>query len=90
MDEIQNDIENSQQRFTILKQDIQQLATHLPELKQSFQDLPELLEALAWVQEMFVLVERNIEIDVREDVKKEMERLQVIWIFDGFFSRVVI
>ena len=86
MDEIQNNIENSQYHFTILKQDIQQLATHSPELKQSFQDLPELLEAfIAWVQGMFVLVERNSEIDVREDVEKEMERLQVIWIFDGFF-----
>eukprot|EP00111_Clytia_hemisphaerica_P004722 TCONS_00013567-protein len=78
VDEICHDIQNSQQRFTTLKQDIQQLATHLPELKQSFQDLPKLLEALAWVQEMFVLVERNIEIDMREDVEKEMERLQLL------------
>lgn len=58
--------------------EIKDVAASLPLLKESFEDLPPLLESLAWVQEVLVLIEIDIEINDREDVDKEMNRLKVI------------
>ena len=46
-------------------------------MKESFDHLPQLLESLAWVQELFVLVSLEIEIDDKDDVDKEIDRLKV-------------
>ena len=76
-DEIESDISTSKERFEKLKLDIEGVATCLPHLKESFENLPPLLESLAWVQELMVLIDIDVDINEREDVEKEMNRLQV-------------
>ena len=76
-DEIESDIVTSKERFEKLKVEIKEVAAHLPLLKESFEDLPPLLESLAWVQEVLVLIDIDIEINDREDVDREMNRLKV-------------
>ena len=75
--EIESDITTSKDRFEKLNVDIKDVATKLPLLKKSFEDLPPLLESLAWVQEVLVLIDIDVEINDREDVDKEMNRLKV-------------
>lgn len=76
-DEIELDIITSKERFEKLKVEIRDVAVSLPLLKESFEDLPPLLESLAWVQEVLVLIDIDVEINDREDVDKEMNRLKV-------------
>jgi len=77
--EIDEDIETSRNRFSALTADLTILDSQLPLMKESFDHLPKLLETLAWVQELFVLVDKEIEVDEKEDVEKEINRLNVCY-----------
>ena len=77
VDELKNDVEEARQRFDALKVQTDEMNKHFDAINACYEYMMPILETLAWTQEMLVVVEIEAEINTEDDIKNEIDKLEV-------------
>lgn len=77
IEELDNDIASAGGRLNKVQESIAVLREQHDKLRESFEHLSKVLEALAWVQEVLVLLDLEVQLNNKDDVEKELLRLKV-------------